>query len=315
MLTVLDHIVLICADIDVGVATYATLFGRAPEWRSVDAEGGSVTAVFRVKNTALELMAPKGEGRVGKRLCEILNDHNRSSPRKRGTISQNTPHDVQSEMDSRFRGNERNNNGVLTSLAFATDDIKAAHHTLSRRGLSPSRISKGAGQHIDNEAIRTWSRFRLDDGACAGVKTFVLEREAEELTPPIMRVGGVSRLDHLVINTPHPTRAIAHYAGRLGLRFALDRTIEKFGTRFLFFRIGGLTLEVIHRLDVAEEQDAPDTLWGMTWEVQDLSAAHGRLKEVGVNVSDIRTGRKPGTEVFTLRDNTLGIPTLFLAKV
>lgn len=280
MLSSLDHIVLICPDIEVGVAAYSTVFGRGPVWRAEDVEGGVATALFKVGNTALELMAPFGEGAIGGRLTEIL----------------------------------AKRDGVLTSLAFAAEDIKSAHHTLTRRGLSPSDISKGESQHIETGAIRTWSWFRLNDDVCAGIKTFVLEPKVESLVSPEFEAGDVYRLDHLVINTPNPTRAIAHYTGRLGLRFALDRTIEKFGTRFLFFRIGGLTLEVIHRLGEDADQDMPDTLRGMTWEVADLSLARERLSEAGVNVSDIRTGRKPGTEVFTLRDGTLGIPTLFLAK-
>jgi hypothetical protein len=31
-----------------------------------------------------------------------------------------------------------------------------------------------------------------------------------------------------------------------------------------------------------------------------------------IEVSEIRTGRKPGTRVFTVKDGTLGVPTLVL---
>ncbi|MEM1151914.1 MAG: VOC family protein, partial [Pseudomonadota bacterium] len=145
-----------------------------------------------------------------------------------------------------------------------------------------------------------------------GIKTFVLSFDAP---PPIPETtaDGIARLDHLVINTPNPDRAAALYGARLGLRLALDRTAEQWKTRFLFFRVGGLTLEVINRLDHAHDPAAADSLWGLTWAVADLDAAHNRLTREGVAVSDIRTGRKPGSRVFTAKSHTLGIPTLFIA--
>ena len=50
----------------------------------------------------------------------------------------------------------------------------------------------------------------------------------------------------------------------------------------------------------------------MSWRVADLDAAHGRLVREGVEVSEVRKGRKPGTRVFTVRDAACRVPTLFL---
>ena len=41
--------------------------------------------------------------------------------------------------------------------------------------------------------------------------------------------------------------------------------------------------------------DGPDRLWGLSWRVPDVAKAHARLRGAGVEVSDIRTGRRPGT--------------------
>ena len=277
MLTALDHIVLLGPDLDAGIATYQTLFGRGPDWVSAPHDG-IATATFTVENTALELLAPVGDGATAKRIQDLLGD----AP------------------------------GRLTSLAFRTADIDQAHHVLGRRGLAPSDITHGSSVDVSSEKNRAWRRFRCDDDACAGIKTFVIQPDSV-LPAPLSNPGDVTRLDHLVINTPNPDRAIAHYGARLGLRFALDRTIEAFKTRFLFFRTGGLTLEIIHRLDQDADLEAPDHIWGLTWAVDDLRAAHKRLSTAGLNISDIRTGRKPGTEVFTVREGTLGVPTLFIA--
>lgn len=277
MITGLDHVVLICPDIEAGIETYTAVFGRGPDWVSQDGEAGTATAQFRTGNCALELMAPSGSEPVGERLAELLDE---GGPR-------------------------------LTSLVFATDDIDETHHKLTRRGLMPGEIGTGQATHSETGAARSWKRFRCSDAACAGVKTFVLAHDAPPPVPDATP-DQVSRLDHAVIATPDPERAVALYGARLGLRFALDRTAEEWGTRFLFFRTGGLTLEVIHRLGEAHDPGAPDTIWGLTWAVEDLDAAHARLSARGADISQVRTGRKPGTRVFTLRKATLGVPTLFI---
>ena len=140
----------------------------------------------------------------------------------------------------------------------------------------------------------------------------VLELGSSVLEQSEVSGGAVSALDHIVINTPNPERAAATYGARLGLRFALDRTAEQWQTRFLFFRIGNLTLEVIHRLGDAQDTAGPDRLWGLTWAVEDLDAAHARLGDADRDISEIRDGRKPGSRVFTVRDGTQGVPTLFI---
>lgn len=278
MIIGLDHTVLICPEIEDAIARYEVLFGRGPDWVSEDVEAGTATAQFRTENCALELMAPFGNGPVGQRLAELLEE---GGPR-------------------------------LTSLVFSTDDVDGAHHTLSRRGLSPGETQPGAARHRDTGEQRSWRRFRCADRACAGVKTFLLQHETPPAIPAAMP-GQVARLDHIVISTPNPERAIAHYGARLGLHFALDRTAEQWGTRFLFFRTGGLTLEVIHRLGEAHDPEALDQIWGLTWAVDDLEAAHARLSARKLDISPVREGRKPGTRVFTVRKDTVGIPTLFIA--
>jgi len=279
MITSLDHFVLICPDIDTGVEAYETLLGAPPVWRAEDTEMGSATALFKVANTALELMAPKGEGAVGTRLREMLAE---GGPR-------------------------------ITSLAYDVPDIGMAHHAFGQRGLVPSDVSGGVSTDLATGETRDWKRFRCADDACGGVKTFILQQTGGALLTPEPAEGAAVSLDHLVINTPNPERAVALYGARLGLRFALDRTAEQWKTRFLFFRLGGLTLEVIHRLGETHEPDGPDSIWGLTWAAKDLEATRARLVEAGLTVSEIRKGRKPGSTVFTVKDGTLGVPTLFIA--
>ncbi|MEQ9316074.1 MAG: VOC family protein [Henriciella sp.] len=277
LISALDHIVLICPDIEVGVTAYTELLGREPDWFA--SSGGAATAMFRVENTALELMAPEGDDGVAPRLRELLTEKGPG----------------------------------LISLAFEADDIGAAHYTFTRRGLKPDDVADGASTHLKTGETRSWKRFRCADSEMSGIKTFILQHQNSLPAKPA-NPGAVSSLDHIVIATPNPDRALGLYGARLGLDLRLDRTAEQWKTRFLFFRTGGLTFEVIHRLGETADPHGPDAVWGLTWAVTDLTTAHARLAAAGLDISDIRTGRKPGTSVFTVRNGTLGVPTLFISQ-
>ncbi|MEM8633736.1 MAG: VOC family protein [Pseudomonadota bacterium] len=278
MITALDHFVLICPDLKAGADVYEALLGIPPDWVSAE-QDGAATALFRVQNTALELLAPAGDGPVGDRVREMLST----------------------------KGPQ------LTSLVFRSDEIETDHRSLVRRGFRPSDIVEGSSTHERTDERRIWKRFRGADDVCGGVKTFVLQHGEPPATKTEISADSVHALDHIVISTPNPDRAIAHYGARLGLDFRLDRTAQQWNTRFLFFRTGGLTFEVIHRLDQSPPPDSDDSIWGLTWAVDNLERAHARVSGLGVDVSEVRQGRKPGSQVFTVRDGTLGVPTLFIA--
>jgi catechol 2,3-dioxygenase-like lactoylglutathione lyase family enzyme len=274
-LTAIDHLVLLCGDIEAGTTAYSALLGREPDWRA--ASGGAATSIFRVDNTALELMAPDGDAGAAPRLRELIAA-----------------------------------GATLTSVAFRTDDIAEAHRLFTRRGLQPNAIQPGESAHLETGTHRSWQRFRCSDGAMAGIKTFIIQPEFDSPAANVDEAC-VHSLDHVVINTPNPDRAAANYGARLGLDLRLDRTAEQWKTRFQFFRTGGLTLEIINRLDETADPADDDHIWGLTWTVRDIEAAHARLAKAGIETSDVRKGRKPGTQVFTVKAKTLGVPTLFIA--
>ena len=60
--------------------------------------------------------------------------------------------------------------------------------------------------------------------------------------------------------------------------------------------------------------DGPDSLWGVSWRVPDIAKAHARLRAAGVDISGLRTGRRPGTQVFTARSRAAGVPTLVIGN-
>ena len=182
--------------------------------------------------------------------------------------------------------------------AFQVDDVAAASRLLSRRGL-------------EVEPIGALARVRA-----AGL-TFVLTPKSDApLSPPTQsQAAAVAALDHLVVHTPNPDRALGLYGAKFGLDLRLDRGNQQWGARQLFFRCGGAVFEVGASLKAPvtpESLGAPDRFGGLAWRVTDPDAAQARLAAAGFDVSDVRTGRKPGTKVFTVRDAPGGVPTLML---
>lgn len=271
MITALDHIALVVHDLDAAVDGYAKLLGRSPDWRG--ASGPVRHAWFQLGNTAIDIIAPGEHGPSG------------------AWLTANGP--------------------GLWGLAFASDDVEAERKRIARLSmpstdLMPIRTKNEAGE------ARTWPTSILDTEATAGVTAFLIGETPDWPPCPIVgdEAAAVSGLDHVVVSTRNPTRAAALYGARLGLDFKLDRSNPDWGTRLMFFKVGDLVVEVAHQLK-NEPNDDPDSLWGLSWRVPDVAAAHARLGQ-SFAVSETREGRKPGTRVFTVKDAPAGIPTLII---
>lgn len=201
----------------------------------------------------------------------------------------------------------------LTGLAFEIADADVAFRTLERRALRPRPPVAFAEADLSGQS-RNGRHIDPDEGATFGVSTTLIEYDKKQRPfprSPATADGAVTGLDHVVIRTTHPNRAAALYGARLGLDMRLDRTEPKWGARLMFFRCGDLIVEIVHNLK-DESSDAPDRLWGLSWRVANADVANARLKAQGFDVSEVRSGRKPGTRVFTVRGGTLNVPTLMV---
>ncbi len=316
MFDALDHVILAVRDLPGATRRYATLFARRPSWRGEHPGQGTANTLFRLHNTYLELLAPEGDGPLGRMLAARLESHGE---------------------------------GAL-GLAFATRDLEAAHAELTARGLAPAPVSPGLGRDVDSGLIRRWRTALLPIERTRGVLLIAIEHGSPDLLPEAAPVGPidavVSGIDHAVVQTPDAEAAIALYRDRLGLRLALDRSFPDWGMRLVFLRVGGVTIEIAQPLrdaalpqvsrspqgreaaaqrGEAERSASPreteasegqqlgtDQLWGLSWRVPDADAARERLVAAGVDVSDVRPGRKDGTRVISVKDGTCGVPTLLI---
>lgn len=195
----------------------------------------------------------------------------------------------------------QNGEGLL-ALALRVEDLEATVKLCERRGLA---TAPAEGAAMTAAFLNPEGSFGLPIALTEGSAKGPSEAIAD---PP----SCLNALDHVVIQTPNPDRALALYGARLGLDLRLDRTNPAWGTRLMFFRCGAGVIEIGHGL-AGGVTDGPDQFGGLAWRVADPDAARARLAGAGFNVSAVRTGRKPGTKVFTVRDRTSGVPTLVLS--
>ena len=78
----------------------------------------------------------------------------------------------------------------------------------------------------------------------------------------------------------------------------------------LFFRTNQTTIEAIGIKNDVEEPI--DKAWGLAWTTKDIKKTHARLVSEGVEISDVKDGRKPKTLVATIKSHTCNIPTLLI---
>jgi catechol 2,3-dioxygenase-like lactoylglutathione lyase family enzyme len=276
MITGLDHVVILVRELQAGIAAYTTLLARAPAWRSV--VDGAETVLFTLDNMTLELMSPVGDGVAADRVRAVLAEQGEG----------------------------------LASLCFRTSDIARMHRRLDRLALKPEPIAEVESRDTATGTTLSWQRTRAAIEATRGVRLFFLELANERPRSAATADAPITAMDHVVISTGDPERAAALYGARLGLDMALDRSHPDWG-RLMFFRCGDLIVETVQRPGAIADT-AHDRLYGLSWRVADADATRARLASAGIEVSDVRTGRQPGTRVLTVRDCTRGIPTLLVER-
>jgi len=285
-----DHAVIAVRDLAAATERTAALLGRAPSWGGVHPGAGTANALFRLENCYLELLAREGDGPLGRL--------------------------VDAAVEERGEG--------LLALAFATDDVAAYAASLRRRGVALDDPREGEGRCTsafaagpEASSVRRWSSVLLPVSATRGLPLLILQHYSPASALPIREPAGspdaaIQALDHAVVMSGDPAASGAIYGEVLMLRLALDRDFEERGIRILFFRVGGVTVEVAGPLNPADAADAADRFGGLAYRVPDIDAARERVAAAGFDVSQPRRGHKPGTRVCSLRSGTCGVPTLLL---
>ena len=279
MISKLDHLIVAVNDLDEAERNYKKIFGVEPVWKGEHKELGTANVIFNFKNTYFELLSSKGNG-LG---AELVNN----------SISENGE--------------------GLIGQALGTEDIKETRKLLAEKGFLISELSEGVGENSINKEIRKWKNIFLPPELTRGIFSFIIQHTHGSL-PQVeeYKISSISKLDHVVINTNDADGFINIYKNIFNIRLALDKVIEHWNTRILFFRLNKTTIEVVEQ---NHKEVEPDKLWGLAWGVKSIKDAHARLIKEGVEVTEIKQGIKEDTLVATIKSHTNNVPTLLIEQL
>jgi catechol 2,3-dioxygenase-like lactoylglutathione lyase family enzyme len=276
MFTHLDHLIVVVKDLKEAQINYEKLFGMNAVWSGVHKELGTSNVLFNFQNTYFELLAATSDG-LG---ADVVNHF----------------------LDLNGEG--------LTGMVFATEDINSVHRTLQKNGYLVSEPSEGIGINTADQQIRKWKNLFLPPDLSRGLFSFVIEHVSGELPRPNnLDISTPHRLDHVVINTNDADGFSKIYKDIFDIRLALDKVIEHWKRRMLFFRINKTTIEVVEKQDTLPPSDR---MWGLAWEVKDIEKTYQRLIDQGVEITPIQKGVKEKTLVATVKSHTQNVPTLII---
>ena len=276
MIKSIDHILVAVEDLDKAVKDYSLVFGFGPTWQGSHPSQGTKNALFPLENMYLELIGKEDEGPLGEFIGEHL----------------------------------KKNGESVFGLALETDDIETAKKKLSVNFKVDLEILDGKGiNNISNEE-RHWKNIFIPKKFSRGVFTLLIQHTKGNLSKnEISDESSISRMDHVVINSNDPDGLVDLYKEKYGIRLALDQFVEKWGGRMLFFRTNDTTIEAI---GIKKDGSPRDSLWGLAWTTKNIKKTHARLMSEGVEISDVKDGRKPSTLVATIKSHTCNIPTLLI---
>jgi len=279
MITTLDHLIVAVDDLDKAEKDYSKIFGAQPVWKGEHKELGTTNSLFNFQNTYFELLSASGEG-----LGAML---------------------VQQALEETGEG--------LIGMVLGTDNIEETTQTLKNKSFLINDVGEGAGTNFINDEVRKWKNLFLPPELTRGIFSFIIQHTHGALPKHDKKnPSTINKLDHLVINTNDADGFIEIYKDIFGIRLALDKHIEHWDKRMLFFRLNQTTLEVVEKKD---DLASHDSLWGLAWDVIDIEKVHKRLSTQGIDISSIKDGIKENTRVATIKSHTHGVPTLLIEHI
>ena len=276
MISSIDHLIIAVKDINKAEENYRKIFGINPVWKGEHKALGTSNVIFNFKNTYCELLSANGDG-LGAALVD--------------------------------NAIEENGDGLI-GLVFGTNNAEESFSKLKKLGYLITEPSEGEGIDTNTKKIRKWKNLFLPPELSRGIFTFLIEH-TEGALPSLDKYpsDSVNKLDHVVINTNDADGFIDIYRDTFNIRLALDKVIEHWKSRMLFFRFNKTTIEVIERKN---EDTSQDSLWGLAWEVESIKETHKRLTKEGVDITPIKDGLKENTLVATIKSHTHNVPTLLI---
>lgn len=291
MLDSFHSVVVDVPDFETGVDDYARLLGRAPFRIERSRVRGDRSALFPLAHGRLEIRSPEAAGAQARR-------SGLAGLRLGLSASEGAPGPGRLDRDSLDEG--------------------ALNDRLAGYGLPIAEHGVELAEAIEGGGLRRslWARLAPQASRALAVELVVedptFEAEIRVARNAEVPDDGIRALDHVVVLSGDVEATRDFYGGLLGIRLALDRSFEQRGVRLLFFRQGGVTIEVGGRLGAEPESKGRDRFGGLAWQVAAIDAIRSRLLREDFDVSEVRDGHKPGTRVCTVRSRVHDVPTLLI---
>jgi len=200
----------------------------------------------------------------------------------------------------------KNKGEGIFGINFSSDDFDNDYNNFAKNDLKLSDKIESSFEGDNDNQIK-FSFFNISDKAVESLNIFV-SNEMDFQKNLENSYNNVSKVNQLVIQTETPDSIKDIFERKLGIRLALDKTFKEWAGRMLFFRLGGVTLEVIEGKDIKQNSK----YFGIGWHAENYNKCYNDLVNDGFSLSEIRKGRKEGTLVSTIKEPILNIPTILI---
>ena len=276
MINSIDHLIVCVNDLEEAEENYIKLFGFNPVFRGEHIDLGTKNSIFNFKNTYLELLSSSGNGLGATFVNEALKKHGEG----------------------------------LAGMALNVSNVMDCLNYLRKKNYFVNEPINGSEVNVDNSLNRKWKSLFLPPELSRGLFLFLIEHTEGLLEPAdTFKDSSINRLDHIVINTNDGDGFIKVYKDVFKIRLALDKVIEHWKKRILFFRTNNTTIEVI---ESNSSEVKSDNFWGLAWATKSIEESHKRLTDEGIEITPIKEGLKENTLVATLKSHTNNVPTLLI---
>ena len=274
--TTIDHLVIAVSDLNTASNDYALLLGRDPSWQGRHPDYGTANTLFKLDNTYIELLAVHGSGIGADAVTAML----------------------------------QANANALGGLVFGTENSSEFLARARSAGLAAMDPAPSHGVDDLSGNTRHWSNLFWDPAAARGIFSFCICHDVESRLPPapVTAEAPISAVDHVVVQTRDADAAKRFYGDQLGIRLALEQEVPQWGGTQLFFRASSMSIEVI----ASEKAGANDSLWGLALKTDNIDATQQRLLDAGIQVSEVREGRKKHTRVCTVKSHALDLSLIHI---
>ena len=272
MLIRVQNIFLATKNIEETSQKFSIFFGQSPNFIGQSRKLGIDIISFGLNKTNICLISPKKSGIWSEKLYNFL----------------------------------KNKGEGIFGINFFSDDFDKDYNNFVKNDLKLSDKIESSFE-VNNDIEIKFSFFNILDKTIESLNILV-SSEIDFKENKSSLKNNVSKVNQLVIQTEDPETIKEIFEGKLSIRLALDKTFKKWAGRMLFFRLGGLTLEVIEGKDIKQNSE----YFGIGWHVDNYNKCYDYLLNDGFRLSKIRAGRKEGTLVSTLKEPILNIPTILI---